>query len=334
MGRSFGGLLRKLLRIDADRKYCGVRAAVLRGHDTLVDGEPEIALNVRQEVLAILLGLETDEVIGQHRLDQFAMMRHATNHVARRPRRMQEEADRLRDAEFAQFRAEREEVIILNPESGVGFAESQQRTRHKSVHFAIALIVVLGRADQIGARMQRRPQGRIRKTFVVAAIMRGRQIEHRQRTGAQGFNLGKRLLRVPVANTSAGTDPYCAGFLDNRQQRGCSPPVMGSLGLPRATRFETTTRFTGPLLLSTRSLTTIHQYGSWPSFQRIETKFGLERGELTKPHEKENFSREVHDARRTGSKIGLAPKTRHHLWQRCVPFIVEQVRKKFPDVAR
>jgi hypothetical protein len=32
---------------------------------------------------------------------------------------MQEEADRLRHAEIAQLRAERQEMIILNPERGV-----------------------------------------------------------------------------------------------------------------------------------------------------------------------------------------------------------------------
>ena len=85
-------------------------------NDAVVHDETEIGLRVGQEILAILLGLEADQVVGQHRLDQLAMMRHACYHGARRPRRMQEEADRLRDAEIAQFRAEREEMIVLNPE--------------------------------------------------------------------------------------------------------------------------------------------------------------------------------------------------------------------------
>jgi hypothetical protein len=49
---------------------------------------------------------------------------------------------------------------------------------------------------------------------------------------------------------------------------------MGSLALPRDTRFETTTRFTGSPPDGARVLTTIHQYGSQPTFQRNETKFG------------------------------------------------------------
>jgi hypothetical protein len=47
--------------------------------------------------------------------------------------------------------------------------------------------------------------------------------------------------------------------------------------------------------LVTRELTTIHQYGSWSPFQRIETKFGLNSRELTGTREKENFSRAGRD---------------------------------------
>ena len=191
--------------------------AVARDHDAVVNDETEIGLRVGQKILAILFGLEADQIIGQHRLDQFAMMRHAADHGARRPRRMQEEADRLRDAEIAQFGAERQEMIILNPERGVRLAEAQQRARHEGVHFAIADIVVLGGADQIGARMQRRPQRRIGKAFVIAAVMRGRQIEHRQRASAQCLDFGERFLLGPVADPAAGTNPDRAGFLDHRQ---------------------------------------------------------------------------------------------------------------------
>jgi hypothetical protein len=55
---------------------------------------------------------------------------------------------------------------------------------------------------------------------------------------------------------------------------------MGSLALPRDTRFETTTRFTGSPPDGARVLTTIHQYGSLPTFQRNETKFGPSAAEL------------------------------------------------------
>ena len=159
------------------------------------------------------------------------MMRHAADDRARRPRRMQEEADRLGDAEIAQFRAQRQEMIILDPERGVRLAKAQQRARHEGVDFAIRQIIVLRGADQIGARMQRRPQRRIGKTFIIAAVMRRRQIQHRQRAGAQRLDFGKRFLVGAVANAAAGTDPDRAGFLHHRQQSGRQPPRHGFIGL-------------------------------------------------------------------------------------------------------
>jgi hypothetical protein len=120
-------------------------------------GQIELVLHGGEEVLAIFPGLEADQIIGEHRLDQLAGMRHAADHVARRPRRMQEEADRFGDAEVAQLRAEREEVIILHPERSVLLAEAQQRARHEGVDFAIGQIVIVRSADQVGARMHRRP---------------------------------------------------------------------------------------------------------------------------------------------------------------------------------
>ena len=199
----------------------------MRMHDAATHDEAEILLGVGQEILAVLLGLETDQIVRQHRLDQLAMVRHAADHGARRPWRMQEEADRLPDAERAQFRAEREEMIVLDPECRLRLLEAQQRARHEGVYFAIAGIVFLRGADEIGAGMQRRPQCRICEPFVIAAVMRRRQIEHRQRTGTQGFDFSERFLLVPVADPSAGTDPDRAGLLDDRQQRGCQSPRHG-----------------------------------------------------------------------------------------------------------
>src|SRR5882724_491117 len=102
----FGGLLGEFFRIDADRKYRDARRAVARGDDTLVNHKAEIRLDIRQEVFAIILGLEPDQIISEHCLDQFTMMRHPADGGARRPWRMQEETERLRDAEIAQFRAQ------------------------------------------------------------------------------------------------------------------------------------------------------------------------------------------------------------------------------------
>ncbi|WFU29124.1 hypothetical protein QA649_03125 [Bradyrhizobium sp. CB1717] len=54
---------------------------------------------------------------------------------------------------------------------------------------------------------------------------------------------------------------------------------MGSFGLPRATRFETTTKFTGrPLLFIPPRLTAVHQYGSCHDFFGLKPKSGMRVG--------------------------------------------------------
>src|SRR5437868_14110190 len=51
-------------------------------------------------------------------------------------------------------------------------------------------------------------------------------------------------------------------FSTTGNKAAAKPPVMGSLALARATRFETTTRFTGPFPGSHSVLyTAVHQYG-------------------------------------------------------------------------
>src|ERR1700692_1313082 len=99
-------------------------------------------------------------------------------------------------------------------------------------------------------------------------------------------------------------------FSTTGNKAAASPPVMGSLALPRETRFETTTRFTGsPPVGSTRVVTTIHQYGSPSPFQRIETKIGLRRAELTGTHEKENFARNITQCAKKPHSIREAEKS-------------------------
>ncbi|MGY2809985.1 hypothetical protein ACVIHF_006715 [Bradyrhizobium sp. USDA 4506] len=263
MRHRLGRLLRELAGIDADRKHRGAGAAERRIDHAVAHLEVEIVLHIAQEVLAVLIGLEADQVIGQHRLDQLAMIGHARDHRARRPWRVQEEADRLRDAEIAQLGAECEEMIILDPEHGIRLAEAQQRARHERVHFAIARVVLARRTNQIGARMHRGPQRRIGKAFVIAAIVRGRQIEHRQRARPERFDLCERFLQVPVADASAGTNPYCPCLFHHRQQCRSQPPRHGFIGFSArdAVRYDDEVHQV-PSCWSTRVLTTIHQDGS------------------------------------------------------------------------
>src|SRR4051795_11198872 len=158
MRRRFRCVLRELLGIDADREDLAARSAMLRDRNAVFDGEAEFARDIAEKILAIVMGLEADQIVGQHRHDQLAMIGYALHYRSDRPWRMEEEADRIVDAEVPQLRAEREEMVILHPERGLRFPEAHQVARHEGVDLAIADIVVTRDADQIAARVQRRPQ--------------------------------------------------------------------------------------------------------------------------------------------------------------------------------
>ena len=174
------------------------------------------------------------------------MMGNPFDDGARRPRRMQEEANRLRHAEIAQFGAERQEMIILNPERGIRLFETQQRSRHESIHFAIGKIILLR-----GARSDRRGNAapatmpnwqslhnirRNARPADPASPARPRRALRFRRTVPSGRHRGRGRWNRPKSRPD---------FSTTGSKAAARPPVMGSLALPRATRFETTTRFTG-----------------------------------------------------------------------------------------
>src|SRR5262249_26101582 len=102
------------------------------------------------------------------------------------------------NTEPAELRAEREKMIILYPECRVRFVEAQQGSRHEGVDFAIGEVIALRGADQIAARMQRRPQRRIGEAFVISAIMRRRQIEQCKPARAERLDLGEGFLLLSI----------------------------------------------------------------------------------------------------------------------------------------
>jgi hypothetical protein len=136
-GGRLGGTRGEVIHADADRKGRKLRFALAR-HDRIVgDTQAEFLPDVVPEVQPILVGLKSDQIIGQHRLNELAMLGYALHDGARRPRRMQEKADGLLDPEPPQLRSQGQEVIILDPEGRVRPVEAQQRARHERVDLAV-----------------------------------------------------------------------------------------------------------------------------------------------------------------------------------------------------
>jgi hypothetical protein len=99
--------------------------------------------------------------------------------------------------------------------------------------------------------------------------MRSRQIEHRERTGAERLDLGEWFLLGTLADTAGGTNPNRAGVFHYRQQRGRQPARHGLIGFAARNAIRNDNEVHGSLLLG-RRLTAIHQYGSFEDFDELK----------------------------------------------------------------
>ena len=127
----------------------------------------------------------------------------------------------------------RQEVIILDPEHRLRRVEAQQRARHEGVDLAIRGVIVGGDVDEIGPRMQRRPQRRIGEAFVIAAIMLRRHVDGGQRAGAERLDPGERIFAFARrrwlgrwSRPRWRRNPCTIG-----NSAAASPPATGSSGL-------------------------------------------------------------------------------------------------------
>ena len=75
------------------------------------------------------------------------------------------------------------------------------------------------RADEIGARMKGRPQCRVRKSVVVAAVVILRQIDCAQRSVTKGADLDEGVIARGIAEAAARANPDRAKIPHRRQQR-------------------------------------------------------------------------------------------------------------------
>src|SRR5215472_16415845 len=83
------------------------------------------------------------------------------------------------------------------------------------------------------------------------------------------------------------------------------PPVIGSFALPRATRLETTTRFTA---LSSGHLTAVHQYGSFENCEELKPNSDCKRRNPGSRAQRKYLMQEKHVS---GAKNARAPQSRN-----------------------
>ncbi len=172
------------------------------------------ALDVIDKRLLVRFGLETDDVVAAHRLDQLFVRRHRAQDFRHGKRNMQEKADRILDARRPAFLRERQQVIVVHPDDVVGLEQRLELFRQRLVHPRVTGIFLTVEARQVIAVMKRRPQRRVGKAAVVLVVIAPGQPDRRIRHVATLLDHRRRCL---THNLAAPAEPHAACLLQRVQ---------------------------------------------------------------------------------------------------------------------
>src|SRR3546814_5189115 len=162
-GRAFHRLA-ELLVVDSDRIGRGIdRAIADMDHPVLVDPPTQLALDIMAEGFQPFLGLEADHVIGKQSAHQPLVIGERDQQPRGRPGDMQEEADPVLEAAVAKLLAERDQMIVVDPDEVVGFYKRRDSLREALIDPLIAAAeaaVIFGEDDPVMEEWPQRPVDR------------------------------------------------------------------------------------------------------------------------------------------------------------------------------
>ena len=161
-----------------------------------------------QKSVAVLVGLESGDIIGAQRFDQALVTRQGDHDFRRRKRRVQEKADAIVDAELAQCASERDEMIILYPNQIIRLDQRREHGSEAAVDREISLRGVAAIFDQPQPEMEERPKRGIRIAGVIEFVL-GRR-ESCQCIGDIAAREGTRLGRHRLLDLAAPSEPQAA----------------------------------------------------------------------------------------------------------------------------
>ena len=150
-------------RIDPDRAHQSAHAAVAELHDPVrTDRSAELETDEVEKRLKPFRGVEADHVIGEHPPHQFRRFGQDRQQPTRRPGNMQEETEPIAAAALAQFVAEREQMVILNPHHVVGLEQRRDHVGEARVDPLVTareIALIFGQIDAVVEQRPQRPVG-------------------------------------------------------------------------------------------------------------------------------------------------------------------------------
>jgi hypothetical protein len=185
------------------------------------------------EAVEPVLGLEADQIVGEHRAHQPLVEGQGHDQPLRRPGDMEEEADPVAKPVLAQLHAQWDQMIIVDPDEVVGLDQRRHRAGEALVDPLIAAAeaaVIFGIVDPI---VEQRPQGAVGVAVIIFVDILLLEVD--RRGGDALVPLQVDMAGELVGLVARPAEPQAAIFPQGRRQRH-RQPALGAAGAARLGR--------------------------------------------------------------------------------------------------
>ena len=150
------------LRLPCDRRHIDPDRKDLRPHDAAKSPQRPVAeilaarpaQQIVAEAVEVRLGLKPDEIVGAQPFGDVVVVGQHAQQFGGRERRVQEEADRLHRVQPAQFLAERDQMVVVDPDEILRRQHRSQGARKHPIDAQIACEIAPGKLNQRAAKMK------------------------------------------------------------------------------------------------------------------------------------------------------------------------------------
>jgi hypothetical protein len=195
-----GGQSLERLRVDRDRARARADGMAVHGDGPAAHLAVEQAAARPDEVLAVAICVEGDDVRAQQSAQDLLAPREPREQLRRRPRYVQEESDRCIGAAATQHLREEHQVIVLNPQQSVRRAAQTQPCRLPREPLVDDPVVLPPRSIEGGGLdeiVEQRPDRAIGEAVVERVHLSAAQRDGPQPHGQIG-DLGGNVFRAAV----------------------------------------------------------------------------------------------------------------------------------------
>ena len=161
--------------VDADRMSLDREDPPERANDCaslpLLHPRFRLADQIVEKVSAVRLRLEADKVEGGEATHELFVHRQGSQELPWRQRCVQKEAQPVPNSQPAQFLAERNQVVVVDPDQVVRPQQAGQPAGEPRVDAPIAGVIAAVEVDEIDAVMKERPERRVSELVVVSLVV-------------------------------------------------------------------------------------------------------------------------------------------------------------------